>query len=56
MVLVSHDMHFVEQVADRVLFLDNGSILEEGTADQIFNHPREVRTKEFFNKYSKSYI
>lgn len=56
MVLVSHDMHFVKQVADRVLFLDNGSILEEGTADQIFNHPKEVRTKEFFNKYSKSYI
>ncbi|CAM4056051.1 amino acid ABC transporter ATP-binding protein [Streptococcus penaeicida] len=56
MVLVSHDMDFVAQVADRVLFLDNGKILEEGSPEEIFNHPKEERTKEFFNKFSKSYV
>lgn len=55
MVLVSHDMDFVAQVADRVLFLDNGKILEEGSPSQIFKDPKEERTKEFFNKFLKSY-
>ncbi|WP_203261880.1 amino acid ABC transporter ATP-binding protein [Streptococcus uberis] len=55
MVLVSHDMEFVAQVADRVLFLENGKILEEGSPEQIFKQPKEVRTKEFFNKFSKTY-
>lgn len=56
MILVSHDMNFVYQVADKVLFLEKGRILEAGTPDQIFNHPREERTKAFFAKYSKTYI
>lgn len=56
MVLVSHDMDFVAQVADRVLFLDNGKIIEEGSPEEIFKHPKEERTKEFFNKFSKSYV
>ncbi|VTS20470.1 amino acid ABC transporter ATP-binding protein [Streptococcus pseudoporcinus] len=56
MVLVSHDMDFVSQVADKVLFLDNGKILESGSPEELFNHPKEARTKEFFNKFSKSYI
>ncbi|SUO88838.1 amino acid ABC transporter ATP-binding protein [Streptococcus uberis] len=55
MILVSHDMEFVSQVADRVLFLENGKILEEGSPEQIFKQPKEVRTKEFFNKFSKIY-
>lgn len=55
MILVSHDMEFVAQVADRVLFLENGKILEEGSSEQIFKQPKEVRTKEFFNKFSKTY-
>lgn len=55
MILVSHDMEFVAQVADRVLFLENGKILEEGSLEQIFKQPKEVRTKEFFNKFSKTY-
>ena len=53
MILVSHDMNFVYQVADKVLFLEKGHILEQGTPDEIFNHPREERTKEFFASYSK---
>lgn len=56
MILVSHDMAFVYQVADRALFLDKGKILEEGTPEQIFRHPKEARTKEFFANYAKTYI
>lgn len=56
MILVSHDMNFVYQVADKVLFLEKGRILESGAPDQIFNHPKEERTKAFFAKYSKTYI
>lgn len=55
MILVSHDMGFVYEVADKVLFLEKGKILEEGTPDQIFNHPKEERTREFFANYKKSF-
>ncbi|MBJ7541680.1 amino acid ABC transporter ATP-binding protein [Streptococcus sp. SL1232] len=56
MILVSHDMNFVYQVADKVLFLDKGRILEAGTPEEIFKHPKEARTKEFFANYTKTYI
>lgn len=56
MVLVSHDMAFVRQVADKVLFLEKGHILEEGSPDQLFNHPKEERTREFFASYKKTFI
>lgn len=56
MILVSHDMNFVYQVADKVLFLDKGHILEAGKPDDVFNHPKEARTKEFFANYTKTYI
>lgn len=56
MVLVSHDMDFVYQVSDKVLFLEKGHILEQGTPEEIFKSPKEERTKEFFAKYSKTYI
>ncbi|MCI5871576.1 MULTISPECIES: amino acid ABC transporter ATP-binding protein [unclassified Streptococcus] len=56
MVLVSHDMNFVRQVADKVLFLEKGHILEQGSPDEIFDHPKEDRTKEFFASYKKTYI
>lgn len=56
MVLVSHDMDFVYQVSDKVLFLEKGHILEQGSPEEIFKHPKEERTKEFFAKYSKTYI
>ena len=51
MILVSHDMSFVSQVADKVLFLDKGHIIEMGTPDEIMNHPKEERTKEFLQRY-----
>lgn len=56
MVLVSHDMSFVAQVADKVLFLDKGRIIESGTLEEIMQHPKEERTKEFFASYKRTYI
>ena len=56
MVLVSHDMSFVAQVADKVLFLDKGRILESGTPEEIMQHPKEERTKEFFASYKRTYV
>ena len=48
MILVSHDMNFVYQVADKVLFLEKGHILEQGTPEELFNHPKEERTIRIF--------
>ena len=56
MVLVSHDMSFVAQVADKVLFLDKGRIIESGKPEQIMQHPKEERTKEFFASYKRTYV
>ena len=50
MIVVTHEMGFAREVADRVLFMDGGVILEEGTPEQIFDHPKEERTKEFLSK------
>lgn len=49
-VIVTHEMGFAKEVATRVMFVDNGIILEEGTPDEVFNHPKQQRTKEFLNK------
>lgn len=56
MILVSHDMSFVAQVADKILFLDKGKIIESGTPDEIIHRPKEERTKEFFASYKRTYI
>ena len=56
MILVSHDISFVSQVADRVLFLDKGHIIESGSPEEIINHSKEARTKEFFASYKRTYI
>ena len=50
MVVVTHEMGFAREVADRVLFMDEGQIVEEGTPDEIFSHPAQQRTKDFLNK------
>ena len=49
-VIVTHEMGFAKEVSTRVMFIDEGVILEEGTPDEVFNHPKEERTKEFFDK------
>ena len=50
MVCVTHEMGFAREVADRVLFIDEGKIVEEGTPEEIFSHPQEQRTRDFLNK------
>jgi polar amino acid transport system ATP-binding protein len=47
MIIATHEMGFAREVADKVCFLDNGIILEEGTPEEIFRSPREPRTREF---------
>lgn len=47
MVIVTHEMGFAREVANHVIFMSNGTIVEEGSSDVIFNHPKEVRTKDF---------
>ncbi|MBQ8540893.1 MAG: amino acid ABC transporter ATP-binding protein [Clostridia bacterium] len=50
MVVVTHEMGFAREVADRVLFMDGGVILEEGTPEEIFSNPKHPRTIDFLNK------
>lgn len=50
MVVVTHEMGFAKEVAHRVLFMDEGEIIEEGTPNQIFLNPENVRTKQFLSK------
>ena len=50
MVVVTNEMGFAREVANRVFFMDGGGILEEGTPEQIFDHPQEERTKAFLSK------
>ena len=50
MVVVTHEMGFAREVANRVFFMDGGGILEEGTPEQLFDHPQEERTKAFLSK------
>ena len=47
MIIVTHEMNFAKDVADRVVFMDQGIIEEEGTPDQLFNHPKSERTAAF---------
>ena len=50
MAVVTHEMGFAREVGDRVLFVDQGMILEQGTPEEIFSRPKEVRMKEFLSK------
>ena len=50
MICVTHEMGFAREVADRVLFMDEGVIVEEGTPAEIFGNPKEKRTQNFLNK------
>ncbi|WP_279306808.1 amino acid ABC transporter ATP-binding protein [Nicoliella spurrieriana] len=50
MVVVTHEMGFAREVADRVVFVDDGKILESGTPDDIFNHPKNARLRSFLEK------
>jgi len=50
MICVTHEMGFAREVADRVVFMDGGHIIEEGTPEQVLNNPQQERTKSFLNK------
>ena len=50
MVLVTHEMKFAKEIADRIIFMDGGKIVEEGTPEEIFNHPKNERLKTFLSK------
>ena len=50
MVVVTHEMGFAKEVGDRILFMDDGRVMEQGTPDEIFNHPKSERTKDFLSK------
>lgn len=50
MIVVSHEMGFMREAADRILFMDEGLIIEEGSPDEIFNNPQHHRTQEFLSK------
>lgn len=50
MIIVTHEIGFAREVADRVVFMDGGYIVEEGTPDEVINHPKEKRTIDFLNK------
>ena len=52
MIVVTHEMQFARDVADRVVFMDGGVIVEQGTPEQVFDHPQSERTKDFLGHIS----
>ena len=54
MIIVTHEMAFARDVADQVIFMDNGGIVEQGPARQVIENPREERTRKFLTRYSQS--
>lgn len=51
MIVVTHEMGFAKEVADKVIFMDGGKIVEDGKPEDIFTNPKEERTKAFWKKY-----
>lgn len=54
MVVVTHEMRFARDVGQRILFMENGNILESGTPEEIFEHPKNERTKSFISKINQN--
>ena len=54
MIIVTHEMAFARDVADEVIFMDGGVIVEQGAAEQVIEHPREERTRQFLSRYAGS--
>ena len=54
MIIVTHEMSFAKDVSSHVLFMDDGRIIEQGTPEEVFDHPREERTKHFLGKYAEN--
>ena len=56
MVIVTHELSFAKEIATKVLFMDQGAILEEGTPEEIFEHPKTERLKEFLSHFEKNSV
>ncbi|MCL2653277.1 MAG: amino acid ABC transporter ATP-binding protein [Propionibacteriaceae bacterium] len=54
MIVVTHEMSFAKEVADRVIFMDNGLIVEQGTPQDVFSNPKEPRTQDFLRRVSQA--
>lgn len=54
MVIVTHEMAFARDVADRVIFMDEGLIVEQGAAEEVIMHPREERTRQFLTRFAEN--
>ncbi|MNE93442.1 Arginine transport ATP-binding protein ArtM [compost metagenome] len=50
MVIVTHEMGFAREVGDRIIFMDQGIVLEQGTPQEVFNSPKHQRTQDFLSK------
>jgi ABC-type polar amino acid transport system ATPase subunit len=55
MVVVTHEMSFARDVADRIIFMDGGAIVEEGSPDQLFFQPKTERVRQFLKRYNDRY-
>ena len=53
MIIVTHEMSFAKEIADRIIFMDDGRIIEEGTPEKIFSNPQNERTKRFLERFQK---
>ena len=51
MIIVTHEMSFAKEIADRIIFMDDGRIIEEGTPEKIFSNPQNERTKRFLERF-----
>lgn len=51
MIIVTHEMQFAKEVSDQIVFVDSGVILESGTPDEVFNNPKNERTRKFISKF-----
>ena len=54
MVIVTHEMAFARDVADRVIFMADGYVVEEGKPEEVFGNPKEERTKAFLSRFRES--
>ena len=54
MIIVTHEMEFARDVADRVIFMDGGVIVEQGPAHDVIDHPQQERTKQFLARYAQN--
>jgi polar amino acid transport system ATP-binding protein len=50
MVIVTHEMGFAREVADKIIFIDEGIIKEQGTPEEVFGNPKDIRLKDFLSK------